>query len=157
MALILFYCNHPYLCLCFQVDHYLFYYFMYVCMYVYIYVYIYIYIYIHIYIFWPCHKAYGILAPGPGIKRTPAAVETWNFHHYFVREIPRLLFLMDRKYVFYCLKSTEPSTNSIPFMNVQWMNEYTSVWIVSIYHDLAQHTFISLSVCFRLYPSLWFN
>ena len=61
----------------------------------------------------------GILAPGPGIKPTPAAVEAWNFHHYFAREIPRLLFLVDRKYVFYCLKSTEPSTYSIPFMNVQ--------------------------------------
>lgn len=63
--------------------------------------------------------AYGILAPGPGIKPTPAAVEACNFHHYFAKEIPRLSFLVDRKHVFYCLKSTEPSTYSIPFMNVQ--------------------------------------
>ena len=42
-------------------------------------------------------------------------------------------------------------------MYVQWMNEYTSVWIVNIYYDLAQYTFIPLSIYFRLYTSLWFN
>lgn len=69
----------------------------------------------------------------------------------------RLLLIVDKKYVFYCLESTEPSTYSIPFMYVQWMNEYTSVWIVNIYYNLAKYTFISLSIYFRLYTSLWFN
>ena len=36
--------------------------------------------------FWPCHSAYEILVPKPGIKPTPPAVEAQSFHCYsFIR------------------------------------------------------------------------
>ena len=33
--------------------------------------------------FWPCHSAYGILVPQPGIRPTHPAVEAQSFHYYY--------------------------------------------------------------------------
>ena len=38
--------------------------------------------------FWPCHAAYGILVPQPGIEPVPPAVEVRSPNHWTAREFP---------------------------------------------------------------------
>ena len=37
----------------------------------------------------PCHRAFRILVPGPGIKPWLPAVEPWSPNHWTAREVPR--------------------------------------------------------------------
>ena len=40
--------------------------------------------------FWPCHVAYGILIPQPGIKPVPPAWGACSLHHRTAREVPKM-------------------------------------------------------------------
>ena len=42
--------------------------------------------------FKPCHIAFGILVPQPGIKPKPSAVKVQNPNHWTTREFPQTIF-----------------------------------------------------------------
>ena len=42
--------------------------------------------------FKPCHIAFGILVPQPGIKPEPSAVKVQNPNHWTAREFPLTIF-----------------------------------------------------------------
>ena len=42
--------------------------------------------------FWPCHSAYGILVPQPGIEPRSWAVKAQTLNHWTTREFPAVLF-----------------------------------------------------------------
>ena len=44
--------------------------------------------YASLFSFWPHHTAYGILAPRSGIRASLPEVEVWSFNHWFTREAP---------------------------------------------------------------------
>ena len=44
---------------------------------------------IFFFFFWPHGVAHRILAPLPGIKPAPPAVEAWSLNHWSAREVPR--------------------------------------------------------------------
>ena len=50
-----------------------------------------VFIIIIILIFWPCHVAWGILVPRPGIEPVPSALEAWSFNHWTTSEIPLII------------------------------------------------------------------
>ena len=43
------------------------------------------------------HEACGILAPGPGIKPVPPALEVQSLNHWTSREVPSSIFFNDSK------------------------------------------------------------
>ena len=43
---------------------------------------------------WPCHMAYRISVPQPGIESRCSAVEVWNPNHWTTREYPPLPFFL---------------------------------------------------------------
>ena len=45
-------------------------------------------------IFWPCHVAWGILVPRPGIEPVPSALEAQNLNHWTIKEIPSLVIII---------------------------------------------------------------
>ena len=52
------------------------------------------YYYYYYYYFWPCHIAWGILVPWPGVEPTPSAVEAWSLNHWNSKEVPHAWFLL---------------------------------------------------------------
>ena len=44
---------------------------------------------------WPCHMAYGILVPQPGIEPSPLALESQNVKHWTFREVLKLSNFID--------------------------------------------------------------
>ena len=45
-------------------------------------------LFVWFFFFWPCHVAFGILVPWPGVKPVPPAVEAQSLNHRATREVP---------------------------------------------------------------------
>ena len=40
--------------------------------------------------FWPLHVAHRILAPQPGVRPAPSAVEVWSLNHRTTTQVPEI-------------------------------------------------------------------